>query len=214
MKLTPDLKKLFILTFLFAVFAPFFAFAGDFEIKEKGPARTVLVLSQSQFSEERFVFTSDSAGIYQLSSVEFCKESKENPFGVMHTQKGSDKTFFYDGATGRVLVDGDETSRVLVYIPEAKSWFMYDDSVVFVRAVVKARKLVSAWARNRFDKPEFIFFSDGKCRVNDIDCTYTEKNGVFCVIHPYLLSSRLHFLQNGKKLYKGLGYLSEQAEVK
>ena len=92
MKLTPDLKKLFILTFLFAVFAPFFAFAGDFEIKEKGPARTVLVLSQSQFSEERFVFTSDSAGIYQLSSVEFCKESKENPFGVMHTQKGSDKT--------------------------------------------------------------------------------------------------------------------------
>lgn len=214
MKLTPDLKKLFILTFLFAVFAPFFAFAGDFEIKEKGPARTVLVLSQSQFSEERFVFTSDSAGIYQLFSVEFCKESKENPFGVMHTQKGSDKTFVYDGSTGRVLVDGDETSRVLVYIPEAKSWFMYDDSVVFVRAVVKARKLVSAWARNRFDKPEFIFFSDGKCRVNDIDCTYTEKNGVFCVIHPYLLSSRLHFLKNGKKLYKGLGYLSEQAEVK
>ena len=70
---------------LLALLAPLFA--EDFEIKEKINAGTVLVMDQSPFSEERFVFTSESAGIYQEFSVEHCKESEENPFGIMHRKK-------------------------------------------------------------------------------------------------------------------------------
>ena len=191
---------------LLALLAPLFA--EDFEIKEKINAGTVLVMN-SPFTEERFVFTSESAGIYQEFSVEFCKESKENPFGIMHRKKGEDKAFYYDGKTGRVKVDGDEMCGVLVYIPEKKAWFMYDDSVVFVRAALKARKLASAWGESRFDKPKFIFFSDGKCKINDIDCTYTQENGIFCVTREY--SQNFHyFLQTSNALYQGYGYLSEQ----
>lgn len=170
-------------------------------------------MDQSPFSEERFVFTSESAGIYQEFSVEHCKESEENPFGIMHRKKGEDKTFVYDGKTGRILVKGEETCRVLVYIPNAKVWFMYNDSVVFVRAALKARKLASAWGESRFDKPKFIFFSNGKCRIYDIDCTYTQKNGIFCVTSEY--SQNFHyFLQTSNALYQGYGYLSEQTEEK
>ncbi len=183
----------------------------DFEIKEKISAGTVLVMNRGPCTEERFVFTSESAGIYQKFSVEFCKESEENPFGIMHRKKGEDKAFVYDGKTGRVKVDGDEMCGVLVYIPEKKSWFMYDDSVVFVRAALKARKLASAWEESRFDKPKFIFFSDGKCRIDNIDGTYTESNGIFCVTNEY--SQNFHyFLQTSDALYRGFGYLSEQTE--
>ena len=183
----------------------------DFEIKEKISAGTVLVMNQSPFSEERFVFTSESAGIYQEFSVEFCKESEENSFEIMYEKAGDDKAFYYDGKTGHILVKGAETCRALVYIPNAKVWFMYDDSVVFVRAALKARKLASAWGENRFDKPKFIFFSDGKCKINDIACTYTQKNGIFCVTSEY--SQNFHyFLQTSNALYQGYGYLSEQTE--
>ena len=193
---------------LIALLAPLFA--EDFEIKEKISAGTVLVMN-SPFTEERFVFTSESAGIYQEFSVEHCKESEENPFGIMHRKKGEDKAFVYDGKTGHILVKGAETCRALVYIPNAKVWFMYDDSVVFVRAVLKARKLASAWGESRFDKPKFIFFSGGKCRINDIGCTYTQKNGIFCVTREY--SQNFHyFLQTANALYRGFGYLSEQTE--
>ncbi len=191
-----------------ALLAPLFA--EDFEIKKKISAGTVLVMN-SPFTEKRFVFTSESAGIYQEFSVEFCKESEENPFGIMYKKKDGDKTFVYDGKTGRILVKGAETCRALVYIPNAKAWFMYDDSVVFVRAALKARKLASAWGENRFDKPKFVFFSDGKCRINDIDCTYTQKNGIFCVTSEY--SQNFHyFLQTSNALYRGFSYLSEQTE--
>lgn len=191
---------------LLALLAPLFA--EDFEIKEKINAGTVLVMN-SPFTEERFVFTSESAGIYQEFSLEFCKESEENTFGIMYEKAGDDKVFYYDGKTGRVKVDGDEMCGVLVYIPNAKVWFMYDDSVVFVRAALKARKLASAWGESRFDKPKFIFFSDGKCKINDIDCTYTQENGIFCVTREY--SQNFHyFLQTSNALYQGYGYLSEQ----
>lgn len=193
-----------------ALLAPLFA--EDFEIKEKISAGTVLVMN-SPFTEERFVFTSESAGIYQEFSVEFCKESEDNPFGIIYRKKGEDKTFVYDGKTGRVKVDGAETCRALVFIPEAKVWFMYNDSVVFVRAALKARKLVSAWGESRFDKPKFIFFSDGKCRIYDIDCTYTESNGIFCVTIEYSQNFQ-YFFQTENALYQGYGYLSEQTEEK
>lgn len=194
---------------LLALLAPLFA--EDFEIKEKISAGTVLVMNRGPCTEERFVFTSESAGIYQEFSLEFCKESEENTFGIMYEKAGDDKAFYYDGKTGRVKVDGDEMCGVLVYIPEKKAWFMYDDSVVFVRAALKARKLASAWGENRFDKPKFIFFSDGKCKINDIDGTYTQKNGIFCVTSEY--SQNFHyFLQTSNALYQGYGYLSEQTE--
>lgn len=193
-----------------ALLAPLFA--EDFEIKEKISAGTVLVMN-SPFTEERFSFISETEGVYQEFVVEHCKESEENSFGIMYKKKDEDKTFVYDGKTGRVKVDGEETCRALVYIPKAKAWFMYDDSVVFVRAVAKAQKLVSAWGENRFDKPKFIFFSDGKCRINDIGCTYTQKNGIFCVTSEY--SQNFHyFLQTSNALYQGYGYLSEQTEEK
>lgn len=203
-------KKTDFLFYLFslALLAPLFA--EDFEIKEKISAGTVLVMN-SPFSEERFSFISETEGVYQEFSVEHCKESEENPFGIMHRKKGEDKAFVYDGKTGHILVKGAETCRALVYIPNAKAWFMYDDSVVFVRAALKARKLVSAWGENRFDKPKFIFFSDGKCRIYDIDGTYTESNGIFCVTSEY--SQNFHyFLQTSNALYRGFGYLSEQTE--
>ena len=181
----------------------------DFEIKEKISAGTVLVMN-SPFSEERFSFISETEGVYQEFVVEHCKESEENPFGIMHRKKGEDKAFVYDGKTGRILVKGEETCRALVFIPEAKMWFMYDDSVVFVRAALKARKLASAWGTSRFSKAKFVFFSDGKCKIND-DCTYTQKNGIFCVTSEY--SQNFHyFLQTSNALYRGFGYLSEQTE--
>jgi len=203
-------KKTDFLFYLFslALLAPLFA--EDFEIKEKISAGTVLVMN-SPFSEERFVFTSESAGIYQEFLVEQCKESEENSFGIMYEKAGDDKAFYYDGKTGRVKVDGDEMCGALVFIPEAKAWFMYNDSVVFVRAALKARKLASAWGTSRFSKAKFIFFSDGKCKINDIDCTYTQKNGIFCVTSEY--SQNFHyFLQTSNALYRGYGYLSEQTE--
>lgn len=191
-----------------ALLAPLFA--EDFEIKEKISAGTVLVMN-SPFTEKRLSFISETEGVCQEFLVEHCKESEENPFGIMYRKKGEDKAFVYDGKTGRILVKGEETCRALVYIPNAKAWFMYDDSVVFVRAALKARKLASAWGKNRFDKPKFIFFSDGKCRIDDIDCTYTQKNGIFCVTSEY--SQNFHyFLQTSDALYQGYGYLSEQTE--
>jgi len=165
----------------------------------------------SPFSEERFSFISETEGVCQEFLVEQCKESEENPFGIMHRKKDEYKTFVYDGKTGHILVKGEETCRALVYIPNTKVWFMYDDSVVLVRAALKARKLASAWGENRFDKPKFIFFSDGKCRIYDIDGTYTQKNGIFCVTSEY--SQNFHyFLQTSNALYRGFGYLSEQTE--
>lgn len=203
-------KKTDFLFYLFslALLAPLFA--EDFEIKEKISAGTVLVMN-SPFSEERFSFISETEGVCQEFLVEHCKESEENPFGIMHRKKGEDKAFVYDEKTGRVKVDGDEMCGVLVYIPNAKVWFMYDESVVFVRAALKARKLASAWGTSRFSKAKFIFFSDGKCKINDIDCTYTESNGIFCVTSEY--SQNFHyFLQTSDALYRGFGYLSEQTE--
>ncbi|WP_141607309.1 hypothetical protein [Treponema saccharophilum] len=196
---------------LLALLAPLFA--EDFEIKEKISAGTVLVMNRGPCTEERFVFTSESAGIYQEFSLEFCKESEENTFGIMYEKAGDDKAFYYDGKTGRVKVDGDEMCGVLVYIPEKKAWFMYDDSVVFVRAVLKARKLASAWGTSRFSKAKFIFFSDGKCRIYDIDGTYTESNGIFCVANLYSQNFQ-YFFQTANALYQGYGYLSEQTEEK
>lgn len=195
---------------LLALLAPLFA--EDFEIKEKISAGTVLVMN-SPFSEERFSFISETEGVCQEFLVEFCKESEDNPFGIMHRKKGEDKAFVYDGKTGRILVKGEEICRALVYIPKEKAWFMYDDSVVFVRAALKARKLASAWGESRFDKPKFIFFSDGKCRIYDIDCTYTESNGIFCVTIEYSQNFQ-YFFQTENALYQGYGYLSEQTEEK
>ena len=196
---------------LLALLAPLFA--EDFEIKEKISAGTVLVMNRGPCTEERFVFTSESAGIYQEFSVEQCKESEENPFGIMHRKKGEDKAFVYDGKNGRILVKGEGTCRALVYIPNAKVWFMYDDSVVFVRAALKAQKLLSAWGTSRFSKAKFVFFSDGKCKINDIDGTYTQSNGIFCVTSEY--SQNFHyFLQTSNAFYRGFGYLNEQTEEK
>ena len=195
---------------LLALLAPLFA--KDFEIKEKISAGTVLVMN-SPFTEERFSFISETEGVCQEFVVEHCKESEENHFGIMYRKKGEDKAFLYDGKTGRVKVDSDETCRALVYIPNAKVWFMYDDSVVFVRAVLKARKLASAWGTSRFSKAKFVFFSDGKCRINDIDGTYTQKNGIFCVTIEYSQNFQ-YFFQTENALYQGYGYLSEQTEEK
>lgn len=195
---------------LLALLAPLFA--EDFEIKEKISAGTVLVMNSS-FSEERLSFISETEGVYQEFVVEHCKESEENPFGIMHRKKGEDKTFVYDEKTGHILVKGAETCRALVYIPNAKVWFMYDDSVVFVRAAVKARKLASAWGESRFSKAKFIFFSDGKCRIDDIDDTYTESDGIFCVSTLYS-PNFLYFFQKENALYQGIDYLYEQTEKK
>lgn len=207
------MKKIFVLSVFFALFSQFFVLAGDFGIKSQIPAGTVLVMNRSPFTKERFVFTSESAGIYQAFFVEYCKESEENPYGIMYEKDGEDKAFSYDGKTGHILVKGEETCRALVYIPYAKVWFMYDDSVVFVRAVAKAQKLMSAWGKKRFDKPKFMFFSDGKCRIDDIDGTYTELDGIFCVSTLYS-SNFLYFFQKENALYQGIDYLYEQTEEK
>lgn len=196
---------------MFFVFVPLFA--GGFEIKEKIPAGTVLVMNRGMCDEVRFVFTSESTGVYQWFSMEHYKESDESQVKTMYEKVCDDKAFSYDGKTGRVKVDGDEICGVLVYIPEAKSWFMYDDSVVFVQSVLKARKLVSAWGADRFDKPKFIFYSDGKCKIDDIDGTYTQENGILRV-STFYSPSFMYFLQNGNKFYRGIAYLSEETVVK
>lgn len=127
------MKKIFLITALIMLLVP--VFATDFEINTQIPSGTVLVMNQSPFTEERFVFVSETSGVYQEFLVEFCKES--------------------------------------------------------------------AWGTSRFSKAKFIFFSDGKCKINDIDGTYTESNGIFCVSTLYL-ANFLYFFQNKNALYKGL----------
>lgn len=169
---------------------------------------TILVMNQTQFSEERYVFTSKTEGVYQDFRVEYCKESEENPYGIMYT-KQKEEPFVYDAETGRVSIQNDDDCRVLVHLEE-KTWFMYDDSVVFVRAAVKARKLWSAWGEKKFSKPLFLFFSDGTCKIRDWDCTYRCQNGISCVSAPNV-PRFLYFFQNGNALYTGVGYLTEES---
>lgn len=205
------MRRIFFIAVLLPIFAPLFA--GNFEVKEKIPAGTVLVMNKGAFSEERFVFTSETEGVCREFLVEHCKESEENPFGILYTQKGGDKKFVYDGKTGRIIAGGGGICGILVYMADKKSWFMYDDSVAFVRTAVKARKLAGAWGASRFGEPSFLFFGGGKCRINGEDCTYTESGGVFRVRRPYS-QNFLYFLQKGNALFKGLGFLAERTEEK
>ena len=190
---------------LFLILAIFLAYPLSGEIT----SGTVLVMNRSQFSEERFVFTSKTEGVYQDFLVEYCKESEENPYGIMYTKQGEDEPFVYDAETGRLSVQNADDCRVLVHIGE-KTWFMYDDSVAFVLAYAKARNLVGAWGENKFSKPLYLFFSDGKCKIGDWDCTYKCKNGVFRVTVPYLPNFWYFFQNSENTLFKGVAYLREE----
>ena len=183
---------------------------GKLKIGMEIPSGTVLIMNESQFTEQRFEFKTDGKGTIRYYTIEYCKKSDEFPDGSIYSEFREPENFIYIPETGRIFTVND-SNRILVYVPSADKYFLYDDSKVYFRTPVYGRKVVSGWEMN--NKTMFIFFNDGTYfdknfsdEENKTLSTYTEDSGIIRLEFP-LLPSPQYFLQDGNRLFSGFSYL-------
>ncbi|MGP1602281.1 hypothetical protein [Treponema sp.] len=183
---------------------------GKLKIGMEIPSGTVLIMNESQFTEQRFEFKTDGKGIIRHYTIEYCKKSDKFPDGIIYSESGNPENFIYSSETGRIFTIND-SNRILVYVPSGDKYFLYDDSKVYFRTPVYGRKVVSAWEIN--NKTRFIFFYDGTYldksffdEENKALSAYIEDSGIIRLKSPFLPSPQ-YFLQDGNRLFSGFSYL-------
>ncbi|EPF27351.1 hypothetical protein HMPREF1221_00156 [Treponema socranskii subsp. paredis ATCC 35535] len=183
---------------------------GKLKIGMEIPSDTVLIMNESQFTEQRFEFKTGGKGIIRYYAIEYCKKSDSFPEGIIYSEFREPENFIYISETGRIFTISD-SNRILVYVPSGDEYFLYDDSKVYFRTPIYGRKVVSAWEMN--NKTRFIFFNDGTCldknfsdEENKTLSAYTEDSGIIRLAFP-LLPSPQYFLQDGNRLFSGFSYL-------
>lgn len=184
---------------------------------------TTLALNDSQFSETRYEFTSETEGTVRRFSISYCKECDSYPNGIIYEEAETPKKFVYDSASGKLSIDSEYGGNIARI--SGDTYVLYNLHEVYSRTIAKAQKLKSAWAAgSRFGKIEYVFYTDGSftgpfsfTKNNMEENTaedferpdkYEEINSILRLDYSALPSPRF-LLHDGNKLYKVYGYLTK-----
>ena len=187
----------------------------------KIPSGTTLVTRGSQFSEERYEFTTEKSGVVKYYMTEYCNKCDSYPDGIVYNETRKPGKFEYNPEDGRMLKNGQYIGH-LVFIPETGYYVLYNPFDVYIRTLAKAMNLKSAWAEgSRFGKLGYVFYTDGTFRgplsfekpddsaediPTDYKDTYTEENSIIKLGY-WGYSSFRFVLHDGNKLCHVVDYM-------
>lgn len=187
----------------------------------KIPSGTTLVTRGSQFSEERYEFTTEKSGVVKYYMTEYCNKCDSYPDGIVYNETRKPGKFEYNPDDGRMLVNGLYIGH-LVFIPAEDCYVLYKPFDVYIRTLAKAMNLKSAWAEgSRFGKLGYVFYTDGTFRgplsfekpddsaediPTDYKDTYIEENSIV-ELRYWAYPNQDFVLHDGNKLCHVVDYM-------
>lgn len=187
----------------------------------KIPSGTTLVTRGSQFSEDRYEFTSENSGVVKYYMTEYCNKCESYPDGIVYNETRKPGKFEYNPDDGSMLKNGQYIGH-LVFIPAADCYVLYKPFDVYIRTLAKAMNLKSAWAEgSRFGKLGYVFYTDGTFRgplsfekpddssediPTDYKDTYTEENSIV-ELRYWAYPNQDFVLHDGNKLCHVVDYM-------
>ena len=187
----------------------------------KIPSGTTLVTRGSQFSEDRYEFTSENSGVVKYYMTEYCNKCDSYPDGIVYNETRKPGKFEYNPDDGSMLKNGQYIGH-LVFIPAADCYVLYKPFDVYIRTLAKAMNLKSAWAEgSRFGKLGYVFYTDGTFRgplsfekpddsaediPTDYKDTYIEENSII-ELGYWALPNQRFVLHDGNKLCDVVDYM-------
>ncbi|WP_407434366.1 hypothetical protein [Treponema sp.] len=96
----------------------------------KIPSGTTLVTRGSQFSEERYEFTTEKSGVVKYYMTEYCNKCDSYPDGIVYNETRKPGKFEYNPDDGSMLKNGQYIGH-LVFIPAEDCYVFYTDGTFY-----------------------------------------------------------------------------------